>query len=355
MWLMRSLLLVLSLSSSAWAQPLAEPAPSAGVPEAAQITSLVEALGSESNSVGWRASRRLVELGGPAVPALTKALRGADARRAERAASTLGELGPRASTAAPALLYVVTHSTRGQNSLSATCAQALAGLGEVAVRELCEAARQSPEGFHRWRSLRVLRWIALRGKGEADGAVPTLTLALTDEQGSARAMSAYALKAIGAPAAPAIPALVKGLDDPEESVQRAARESLTTIAAAIEAEGGWPWWQLLRVYRTELSWLCLGLLSWFFVAAWAPRHRPRSALPQFGWVLATSGPPALVVGVLIFRALAPAWVTPFLPENPTALPFPWAGALSGALLLALPGVWVCQRKERAPESQPLAR
>lgn len=125
------------------------------------------------------------------VTALIQKLRGSDIDQKERAAETLGEMGPAAAEAVPAL----------------------------------RQALKDDLPYVRVRSVQALARIGAP-------AVPAFIDALQNSDGDVRATAAGALAQIGEPASPAIPALLKALDDRDSTVRSRAATALEHIGAA---------------------------------------------------------------------------------------------------------------------------
>ena len=63
----------------------------------------------------------------------------------------------------------------------------------------------------------------------------------------------------------------------------------------------------------------------------------------------TAAVPAALSCSAVDYAITREWAGGFLPDAVTLVPFPVAAVLSTALVVALPAIWVCQRKSAADE------
>lgn len=194
----------------------------------AALASLTGALASDDAYVRGFAAWMLGELGpraAPAVPALAAALERESEERPGVAAQALAKVGASALPAVPALCAVL---KADQPRRRWNAAMALGRVGpaarEGAVAPLRDAARD-PDG--RVRAQAVLALGRLRAS-DAE-SVEVLARALGDEWPEARALSARALGWLGAPARPAVPALNGRLRDEEPRVRREAEKALRRI------------------------------------------------------------------------------------------------------------------------------
>lgn len=191
----------------------------------------------------------------PALPALAAALGHGNWLVVREAAFTLGKIGGRARAAVPALVEAVKHPSGevrkaaaealkkiDPTALVAALADALQcsdkyvrmgaafGLGEAGPA--AGAALPALLGALRDESWLVCRaaTVALGQVGAAArGAVPSLIAALKDEHELVRQAAAEALGHIGADARDALPALVEALKDKDDDVSREAAEALKKI------------------------------------------------------------------------------------------------------------------------------
>jgi HEAT repeat protein len=130
----------------------------------------------------------------PAIPALITALNDPNPDVRSSSAATLGQLGQAATPAVPALITALNDPNPRSDSLARTkAAEALGQLGEIGA---LMTALQNKNPLVRWRA-------------------------------------AYVLGKMGATAKPAIPALTIASQDPDESVQRRAKEALKRLNNAI--------------------------------------------------------------------------------------------------------------------------
>lgn len=158
-----------------------------------------------------------------AVPVLTAALHDSDMHW--RAALALGEIGPAAAGAVPALLEklqseIVHRPARTPSS----AALALAKMGPAAVPGLLELLE------HGQLPVRLGAAIALAGHGaDAGPALPGLLQMLREPEAETRIVAANTLGAVGPAARDAIPALNRLVDEPDEYVRAAAVNALTQV------------------------------------------------------------------------------------------------------------------------------
>jgi HEAT repeat protein/lysophospholipase L1-like esterase len=165
----------------------------------------------------WRIGTTPEELG-----TLVEALQNPDGYVRAFAAWSLGNLGPSAGPAVPALV-----ATLSQEETDVVAAAALARIGAAAheaVPALVGALRHADAG-RRWRAARTLGRI---GPAAAAG-VPALEDALEDPSDVVRLHAARALGRIGLAARPAAGALQRATGDPDVNVRGEARRALERI------------------------------------------------------------------------------------------------------------------------------
>jgi hypothetical protein len=181
----------------------------------------------------------LVQVWGPQVAISALAYEGDEELwMRQGAAGVLGEIGPGAIGAVPALVQALEDE---YSSVGRAAAAALGQMGAGAVPALTHALGDEDD------SVRAHAAWALAAMGpEAADAVPALMRALEDEASPVRTQAAFALKAVGGEAGDAIPALVEALEDEDAGVRLAAASALKTIAGADLGEDAdvWrEWWQ----------------------------------------------------------------------------------------------------------------
>jgi lysophospholipase L1-like esterase len=219
--------LAAALSGHASSGVRAESAAALGVPGPggrAAVPALFAALADPSELVRARAAQALSRVGMEAgdVPRLVDALRSPDGYVVGFAAWTLGNLGPAAEAAVPALAVAL-----ARPETNAVVSAALARIGPAAagaVGVLVEALGDA-DSDRRWRAARTLGRIG----PPAAAAVPRLTAALTDPDGTVRLHAARALGRIGPAARPAAAALQRATGDAEEPVRNEARQALERL------------------------------------------------------------------------------------------------------------------------------
>jgi hypothetical protein len=146
----------------------------------------------------------------PAAPddlqALIRQLQGPHVGRREQAARALGQMGPAAKEAIPALLAALTEKVRLGNK---AIPEALAGIGTEALPAILQAMK-SADPYVRSEAIAAIR---LLGPAAKD-AVPVLTGALADQNRAVQINACMALAALGPAAADAAPSLKRRLEDP---------------------------------------------------------------------------------------------------------------------------------------------
>ncbi|MHC4201263.1 MAG: HEAT repeat domain-containing protein [Planctomycetota bacterium] len=155
------------------------------------------------------ATKALAKIGKPSVPSLVEALRDGSSWVRWQVAVTLGEIGPEAEEAVPALVKALMREETdmrpgiGRRHWYARKAavEALGKIGPVAVPALVEALQ------HKGSALRHAAAEALAGIGpRAKGAIPGLERALRDEAKHVREAAAEALRKINVGADESVPA-----------------------------------------------------------------------------------------------------------------------------------------------------
>ena len=186
------------------------------------------ALDDPRPSVRWAASRALFDLGArpSELSPLTRALASEDPYVRGFAAFSLGEMGPPARDAVPALAAALRHPdgyTRGG------AAAALAKLGPAAAEAVptLQDGLASDDGDRRWKAARTLGRIG----PAAQAAVPDLVRALSDPNEHVRVHAARALARIRPSGAEVAAALEKATHDRVATVQDEARAALKELQA----------------------------------------------------------------------------------------------------------------------------
>ena len=201
--------------------------------------------------VGYEGVRALAKIGPPAVPALIKALKNGKKKIRAHAAEALGKIGPKARAAVPALVQELRNQGDGKDTIAINIGEnaffrypgprsrAATALGQIgpeakaAVPALAQVLKDDDS------SIRTAAARALGNIGTA--AVPALLKALQNDDARVRAASVTglgqispnavsALGEIGADAKAAVPALVAAFKD-------ASNELRTTIVAVLKAIG----------------------------------------------------------------------------------------------------------------------
>jgi hypothetical protein len=167
-----------------------------GAMGAPAVPALIDVLRDESESVRRNAGYALCAMGASAVPSLIEAVN--DPREWTRASAVeiLGDTGRPAQDAVPVLIKAL-HDTA--DAVRRQAAEALGTVGEAAqaaVPALAGALRDHDEWVRRNAALALVRLGRL-----AEEAVPALIEALRDENRYVRAKAAKALERIGTPAA----------------------------------------------------------------------------------------------------------------------------------------------------------
>jgi HEAT repeat protein len=226
------------------------------------IAALREALQDEDVSVRVTAARGLWQLGCRGellVPVLCQALKAGN----WVACSVLGQIGPQAKAAIPALIEVlqdqqspivleatqalgsiggedpalvpallaVAHSSQGNARIRGEAFRVLGKICPEKAVQLFSEALKDPEA-----SIRQQAAYELASSGRAlQSAVPALITALADADAGVRSAAAYALGRMGSQAQAAVPALSAAVKSPEESVRCAAADALGRIGPAAKS------------------------------------------------------------------------------------------------------------------------
>lgn len=282
------------------------------------------------------------------LPLLLEQLEGEDLKAAAEAAIELGEFGAPASEA---LLARVAQRTRRPKTQAGRRLEdcehgALSRLGKIAVPGLAKLSRETRAPHVHFSILRILYWIAYWKTPE--DVIPALTGLLESPDARVVRLVHVHLREFKARSQAAIPSLVEALQDENPKRAAAARKTLRILGENLAAKGELRWWVVLQANRTDLGLLLLVLAAWFSVHARFPQHRIADRSRRSLMLLVASGVASSAGGFVAHAALSPEWITPYLPENPTALPFAVSGALTAAFVCALPGVWVVLGKKARP-------
>jgi HEAT repeat protein len=197
----------------------------------AGVALLPAVLGGEDGVLRRDAARCLGQMGPaarPAVPALVEALRDADDVTRVLVAEVLGRIGPGAAAAVPALAEALREP---DDPISRTAAGALEQIGPVSVPALLGALHDQDSGV-RVRAARALGAIDHR----SPAAVAALTEAIRDPEAGVRVRAAEALWLIAEdPASIAILAEVLGNEEIAPGERRGAAQVLGQIGPAARA------------------------------------------------------------------------------------------------------------------------
>jgi HEAT repeat protein len=164
-----------------------------------------------------------LELTAESVSSLAKALGNRDGYVRAFAAWSLGNLGPDAREAVPALVEAL-----GPDDTANVVAAALARIGPAAAQAVpaLVADLRGPDAGRRWRAARTLGRIGPL----AESAVAELMAALRDPNEAVRAHAARALGRIGPGAKPAAADLQLATGDSDPAVRAEARQALERLA-----------------------------------------------------------------------------------------------------------------------------
>jgi len=157
---------------------------------------------------------------------LIQQLQNDDVQVRMRAAGALGNLGPRAKQAIPALANVLQDSNEDHN-VHSRAVQALTGMGPEALPALIKALQDGKTIVRRFAAG------ALVGMGPE--AVPALIAALEDEDRNVRVISVQSLGRIGPQAKDAVEPLRRTIQDEHYSVATSATRALWLISGGATA------------------------------------------------------------------------------------------------------------------------
>jgi HEAT repeat protein len=170
-----------------------------------------------------RALWRITQEAQPIIPTLVNLLANPDAHW--QAALALGEMGPSAEAAIPALLEKLRNEIVHRPSRTPGSATiALTRMGAAAVPGLVELLN------HPLLPVRVGAAMALQGQGtHASPAVPGLLRMLEETHGEARIVAAATLGAVGPPAEAALPRLLELAEQSDNYLRAAALAAVNRI------------------------------------------------------------------------------------------------------------------------------
>lgn len=211
-------------------------------PDPAAVADLVLDLGAGQSYLRETARERLVALGAAVVPDLVRVLASGNARAKAEAARTLGEIGPTARDAIPALEKL---AASADATLASAAKDALAVLDPTRFRG--DAPTKEPTLPDLLRGLAskdsAARREAIRGLGEVRGddaprAATALAGVLADKSSATRIAALRALASLGPAASAEAPRVVDCLDDAERDVRSAgllalARSGASGVAPAL--------------------------------------------------------------------------------------------------------------------------
>jgi HEAT repeat protein len=189
------------------------------------VPSLIELLSKKEPEFVGETRESLVKIGAPAVPQLREALQTDNCQLQERAAWTLGMIGPRAAVARNDLLKVF---REGGGDAPWAAAAALARIGfkdDVLPGVLAETRHEDPEVRSK-----AVRALGEMGPAGASGIPRLIEVLRKDEDSWVRVESAWAIGYVGATDSSVVPALVDALlSDGSWDVRGASASALGEI------------------------------------------------------------------------------------------------------------------------------
>jgi HEAT repeat protein len=227
-------------SAEEWIEDLTKPDPEArgkaaaalgnlGPHAVAAVPALVKALQDDDATVYSKAIFALARAGKPAVPALIEALKSENSQVREGAAEVLGEIGKDAKTAVPQLKDLLKDNAPHVRVQAAMALYRAEYRPAAMIALLAGAAKQNDTG-----RLGAIRSLGKIGPA-AKRAVPVLAEALKNKSISVRDFAARALEHIGPGAEKAVPALTVALKDPEALVRMTSVWALDAIGPGAKA------------------------------------------------------------------------------------------------------------------------
>ncbi len=204
------------------------PGPTATLPSTAEGLAAVLSDPASSYQIRFRATQALGEMGpkaAPAVPALAQALSDPNRDLRHFAARALSQVGPAAAPALPELMAALRSNDLDQEKPFLIITLGNIGLPAApAVPLLIEKLSVEKSDFRRADAAEAL------GKIGDEQALPALMRALrTDEGSHVRRAAAYAIARFGERARFAVPTLVEGLTDEDLNVRGACAYAIARI------------------------------------------------------------------------------------------------------------------------------
>jgi HEAT repeat protein len=190
-------------------------------PTEAAVSNLAQALADADEPVRLNSAQALASTGTAALPVLDAALRHPAGAARRYAAYGLSEMGR------AALDMLVECTCDGDEPVAINAIDAIGNMGPAAAPAE-PALRTALRSRNPWVRRYAAEALGLLGR-QASPAVPDLARALSDEQPYVRFNAATALARIGPVAAEATPSLVDALDDPERYTRGWAAQALRRI------------------------------------------------------------------------------------------------------------------------------
>lgn len=160
-----------------------------------------------------------------AIPFLVEMIRRGTGSGPYKAVDALGQLGPDAAPAVPALAAAFRHP---DDDVPRLVARTLAKIGPAAVPALKQSL-SDPSQTVRRQAVESLGWIG-------QPAVGVLIEALQNDKPAVRLSAARALGRLGPDARDAVPALIQAVDDPDQEVRSAAGRALGRVGPGSEGQ-----------------------------------------------------------------------------------------------------------------------
>lgn len=234
-----------------------------GPDAAAAVPALAKALDDEAGTVTLSAAEALGKIGAAAAPAVAERL--SNPKMRALAAGVLGDLGPQARAAVPALIKALqVPDSEGKQEIMlalgaigsearpavpellktlkaegdptrAAAAFALAGIGATEAGPLLKQTVTSKDEVLALASARALLRLGPDNPEHVSLALPRLIAALSQKSAGIRREAAEALADLGPRAGSAVPALIKALHDEDADVRLAVLAALEEIGAGSKA------------------------------------------------------------------------------------------------------------------------
>jgi HEAT repeat protein len=238
-----------------------------------------------------RSAFALSKIGAPALPALIAALEDESAPRRAGVARALGEMGPTAASAAPALVKNVGH---WDETVRRETADALGQIGAPAVAPLIAALTATDEKARQGAATAL----GQVGKPASDAAKPLTALLAKETSVPVRAAALVALSRVGVAPEAAVPLLVEGALHDDAEVRHAAingllgnraitEKAVPALIAALRSDS------LPRRQRVALVLGRMGATAKPAVPALIESARREPQEPAYGDALSQIGPPAI--------------------------------------------------------------